>query len=228
MCEQDAPACAYLKAVPNCHLRFVNEPEKELGGGKGRCKKRSKWFSCSYCRTKNVPGDMHAGHVFDSDITDIKPVVEWDMQKPQPVAALRNRYEIGQVSLAGLFSTTVKDAGFSQWKHVQGEVNAIHKLDRHYYGLFGFLACKEESIASSSSHPRSSLSIHRALRWFKSNNHLYSSFFANYETLFRYAKPSFVNPKLLERQDIPMDQLLEDEVIGMAFPVDGRYLISFH
>ena len=24
-----------------------------------------------------------------------------------------------------------------QWKHVQGEVNAIHKLDRHYYGMEG-------------------------------------------------------------------------------------------
>jgi len=88
--------------------------------------------------------------MYSVDPTNLKPVVEWDMQKPEPVAALRNTYETGQVSLAGLFSTAVRDAGFAQWKHVQGEVNAIHKLDRHYYGIFGFLACKEEGIAISS------------------------------------------------------------------------------
>ncbi len=40
-------------------------------------------------------------------------------------------------------------------------------------------------------------------------------------------KASFVNPELLERQDIPLDQLLEDEAIGMAFPVDARYFDQF-
>ncbi len=140
-----------------------------------------------------------------------------------PHKSLRNRPSFP----SGLFSTSVKDAGFSQWKHVQGEVSAIHKLDRHYYGLFGFLACKEESIASSISTPRSSLSIHRALKWFKQHNHLYESFFANYETLFRYAKPSFINPELLKCQEIPLEDLLEDEAIGMAFPVDSRYFDQF-
>ena len=50
------------------------------------------------------------------------------MQKPEPVAAVRNTYVTEQVwvSLAGRFSTAVRDAGFAQWKHVQGEVNAIH------------------------------------------------------------------------------------------------------
>ena len=149
------------------------------------------------------------------------------MCKPEPVAALRNTYETGQVSLTGLFSTTVRDAGFAQWKHVQGEVNAMHKLDRHYYGLFGFLACKEKSIEASSSNPGSSLRIHRALKWFKDHNSLYQTFFANYETLFRSVKPGFVNPELLECQDIPLQDLLQDEVVGMAFPVDSRYYDQF-
>ncbi len=106
-------------------------------------------------------------------------------------------------------------------------MSAIHKLDWHYYGLFGFLACKEESIASNSSNRRSLLSIHRAPKWFKLHNHLYESFFANYETLFRYAKPSFINPELLKRQEIPLEDLLEDEAIGMAFPVDSCYFDQF-
>ena len=64
---------------------------------------------------------------------------------PNSVANLANRYERGQVSLCGLFSTTVKDAEMSRFSHVQGEVNSLGKLD-HYYGMFGFLASKDEGI----------------------------------------------------------------------------------
>ena len=103
----------------------------------------------------------------------------------------------------------------------------MHKLDRHYYGIFGFLACQEESIAAYSSNPESSLRIHRALKWLRNHNQLYESFFSKYETLFRYAKPAFVNPELLDAQDIPLDDLLQDEAIGMAFPVDSRYFDQF-
>ena len=119
-----------------------------------------------YCHTRQIPLEFHVGDVFSSDPTDLKPVIEWDMQKPEPVAALMQKhiYETGQVSLAGLFSTAVRDAGFARWKHVQGEVNAIHKLDQHYYGLF---ACKEEGIVSSSDNPQALLRIHRALKWLK-------------------------------------------------------------
>ena len=53
------------------------------------------------------------------------------MGQPQAIAALQDTYETVQELLAGLFSTTVKDAGFAQWKHVQGEVNATYKLDWH-------------------------------------------------------------------------------------------------
>ena len=218
--EDDAPASAYLRAVPDCNLTFVKP-------GREDAFESDRWYCCSYCHTHQIPLEFQVGDVFSSDPTDLKTVVEWDMQKPEPVAALRNTYETGQVSLAGLFSTAVRDAGFAQWKHVQGEVNAIHKLDRHYYGLFGFLACREEGIVASSDNPQASLRIHRALKWLKSQNRLYDSFFANYETLFRYAKPGFINPELLEHQDIPLEDLLEQEALGMAFPVDSRYFDQF-
>ena len=100
-----------------------------------------------------------------SDDDDLLPVQEWQMKRPSVLAALNNQYERGQVGLCGLFSTTVKDAGVSQWHHIQGEINAIHKLDRYYYGMFGFLASKDNSINAYSPNPKSSLCIHQALQW---------------------------------------------------------------
>ena len=69
-------------------------------------------------------------------------------------------------------------------------------------GCFFFFACKETSFAEHGANPESSLSIHSALGWLRTNNHLYSSFFSQYETLFRYVKPKFVNPQLLEKQSV--------------------------
>ena len=59
------------------------------------------------------------------------------------------------------------------------------------------------------------------------NNPLHSSFFSHFETLFRYIKPAYVNPSLLDDQAITIDKLLEDEAIGMAFPVDATYFDNF-
>ena len=59
------------------------------------------------------------------------------------------------------------------------------------------------------------------------NNHLYSTFFAQYETLFRYCKPSFINPGLLDDLNIPLEKVLEDEAAGMAFPLDAKYFDDF-
>jgi hypothetical protein len=143
------------------------------------------------------------------------------MAMPDPIKALCNKYETGMVSLCGLFSNTVKKASMSQYQHLQGEVNAIKKLDRHYYGLFGFMATKDSDIFSNSPDPHSSLRIKRALRWFRANNHLYSS---HYETLL---KPGFINPALLEEQSIPLERLLESEATGMAFPMDAKYFDNF-
>ena len=96
----------------------------------------------------------------------------------------------------------------------------VRKLDKHFYGLFGFLACKNESIYEHSPNPQSSLRIHCAIDWLHSP--LQEIFFSEYGT-FRYIKPGFINPNLLEDQKIPLKDILDGEAIGMAFPVDSIY-----
>ena len=186
---------------------------------------KGKWYACSYCHSKKVPSEEQIGDIFRDG--ELKPVTEWDMHQPKPLAVLRNRFETTQTALCGLFSTTVKHAGYSQWRHVQGEVNAVQKQERHFYGLFAFLACKEQDLRQQSKQPEASLRIHNALRCLRSHNHLYTDFFSNYETLFRYARPQFINRALLEAENMPLDRLLEDEAVGMAFPVDSRYFDNF-
>ena len=60
----------------------------------------------------------------------------------------------------------MKKASVSQYHHVIGEVNSIHKLDRHFHGMFGFLAMKEDDI---NDNPDSASRIKNALRWFRSS-----------------------------------------------------------
>ena len=127
------------------------------------------------------------------------------MTKPDPISALTSSYERHQISLCRLFSKTVKDAGISQYKHIQGEVNSVRNLDKYFYGLFGFLACKSESIYEHSPDPQSSLRIHHAVNWLHSITCTKDFFLSmKYETLFRYVKPGFINPTLLEDQKIPL------------------------
>ena len=215
MTAAEAPASAYLRAVPNCTLSFQYT---ERGSST-----KERWYCCGHCRNDTVPTEQHVGVIFGDSVSDVKPVLLWDMTMPEPIKALCNKYETGMVSLCGLFSDTVKKASMSQYQHLQGEVNAIKKLDRHYYGLFGFMAVKDSDIFTNSPDPHSSLRIKNAIRWFRANNQLYSSFFAHYETLFRYVKPGFINPALLEEQNIPLERLLESEAAGMAFPLDAKY-----
>ena len=47
----------------------------------------------------------------------------------------------------------MKDAGISRFSHVQGEAHSLGKLDRHYYGIFGSLAGKDEGIWIESPNP---------------------------------------------------------------------------
>ena len=61
-------------------------------------------------------------------MSDMKPVLLWDMTMPEPINALCNKYETGMVSLCGLFSDTVKKASMSHHQHLQGEVNASRNL----------------------------------------------------------------------------------------------------
>ena len=216
---KDAPANAFLKSVHNnCYLTFEHDGMKY------------KWYSCLYCKANKMAPDLYVGDVLDSsESMTMKPVKLWDMSKPKPIAELRNRYETGHVSLCGLFSTTVKKASISQYQHTIGEVNSITKLDRHFHGMFGFLAVKEDDINVYGDNPDSAFRIKRALSWYRCHNHLHSSFYSNYETLFRYVKPQFgcINPEVLAKANLSLEKILEDEVAGMAFPVDARFFDNY-
>ena len=45
--------------------------------------------------------------------------------------------------------------------------------------------------------------------------------------MFRFSKPAFNNPVLLENQNIPLDRLLEEEAVGMTFPINATYFDQF-
>ena len=94
--------------------------------------------------------------------------------------------------------------------------------------MFGFLAVKDD-INVYADNPDSASRIKQALTWYRSHNHLYSSFYSNYETLFRYVKPQFgcINPELLAKSNLSLEQILEDEVAGMVFPVDARFFDNY-
>ena len=156
MSESDAPASAYLRAVSSCTAGFVYT---ERGTST-----KERWYSCAYCKSNSIPLNQHVGCVLDPGL-NVKPVDEWDMRFPTEIQSLANQYERGQISVCGLFSNTVREASMTQYHHLQGEVNAITKLDKHYHGLFGFLAVKDSDIWEKSPSPASSLRIKRAVRW---------------------------------------------------------------
>ena len=120
--EDEVPASAYLRAVPNCTAGFVYT---ERGTST-----KEWWYCCPFCKSNNIPSDQQVGNVFDTS-SNVKSVHEWNMDFPVEVQSLANQYEHGQISLCGLFSSTERDASMTQYCHVQGEVNAITKLDRY-------------------------------------------------------------------------------------------------
>ena len=65
--------------------------------------------------------------------------------------------------------------------------------------------------------------------WYRSHNHLYSSFYSNYETLFCYIKPQFgcINPDIIAKVKLSLEQILEDEVAGMAFLIDAWFFENY-
>ena len=159
----NALASAFLKSVPSSKLTFEGVDREGL----------PKWYACSRCKLSNeLPATYYVGEVLESN-EHLKPVPLWNSNKPSCIDTLANN-----ISLCTMFSTTVRDAGFSEWRHVQGEVNTTHKLDRHYYGIFGFLTVKDEDIDVFSDNPESANRIKTSLKWLKLNSHLYKSFYA--------------------------------------------------
>ena len=215
--QAQAPASTYLQALPYDNgLTFIHGSDK--------------WYSCPTCkRGKAIPTDQHVGDVLLPPPSSAPKRSDlWNMQLPDALDHLANDYEKRQVSLCGLFSTTVREVTPTQSRHVLGQVFTGHRLDRHYYGLFGFLAAREEDVKAHSKKPKSDIRILQALKWLKQNNHLYSGFYANFETLYRYQPQSaLLNPSLLEQQQITLDNLLQQEAIGMIFPSSSEYFDRF-
>ena len=163
MTKDNAPASAYLRTVSDCSAGFVYT---ERGNST-----KEHLYCCPYCKSNQIPSDQHVGHILDASL-NAKSVDQWDMSFQVEVKSLANQYERDQMSLCGLFSSTVREASMTQYRHLQGEVNAITKLDRHYHGLFGFLAIKDGDIWEKSPSPVQSICIKRAIRWMHANNHL--------------------------------------------------------
>ena len=185
-----------------------------------------KLYSCGNCKAFESPDELpivfHVGKVTDDNSS--LPVTEWEMVYPSCLTALANQYERSQIALCALFSTTVKDAKQHQWKHVQGEVNSLHKLDKHYYGMFGFLMLNDKVKEHLTKYPEATERIRQALQWLKRNNDLYKTFLSRFETIYRYFRPDIVNPEVLKLDE---DKILEDEAVGMAFPVDSNYFEQY-
>ena len=186
-----------------------------------------KYYACGNCKSFESPDELsvvfHVGMVTD-DSSATLPVTEWEMVYPSCLTALANQYELSQIALCALFSTTVKDAKQHQWKHVQGEVNSLHKLDKHYYGMFGFLMLNDKVKEHLTKYPEAAERIRQALQWLKRNNDLYKTFLSRFETIYRYFRPDIVNPEVLKLDE---DKILEDEAVGMAFPVDSNYFDQY-
>ena len=196
MQEIDAPA----NAVDNCFLTFEHNSTKR------------KWYSCAYCKTNQMEAELYVGDVLDtSETMSMKPVKTMGYEKTTTHCSTDMKLVMFH------FVDYFPQASVSQY-----QVNSVTKLDRHFHGMFGFLAVKEDDINVYADNPDSASRIKKALSWYRSHNHLYASFYSNYETLFRYVKPQFgcINPELLAEA---MEQILEDEVAGMAFSVDARF-----
>ena len=115
------PASAYLRAVPSCAIGFVYAERGTLT--------KEQRYPCAYCRS-----NKHVGCVLDPSL-NVKPVNEWDMnfsmeiQSSKPIRVWTN--------VCGLLSITVREASVTQYCHLQGEVNAITKLYKHYMAWHG-------------------------------------------------------------------------------------------
>ena len=91
--------------------------------------------------------------------------------------------------LAGIISKIVKPRSdrFKVWEHFQGDVITRSKYDSHYYGMIGFMVKRDESVSETNLIANEvQLRIKCALVWLRNNNPLFQSFYANYDTLYRF------------------------------------------
>ena len=209
--DENIPAVAYQHAMITSGKGYLTYRHKS-----------GKLYSCSVCSSLKLPTEYNLK--FHVGITEKSNTSEWNMVYPSELTSLKSEVERCQVALCGIFSTTVKDAKKHQWRHIQGEVNALHKLDKHYYGMFGFLMINEQITEKLTEYSGACERIRVALNWFKKNNHLYKDFLARFETMYRYIRQDVVNPEILKGNQ---DKILESEALGMAFPLDSGYFDQY-
>ena len=154
--------------------------------------KSGKLYLCSACNSYKSPAELslkfHVGKTLSLTVS------EWDMVYSTQITSLKSEGEKCQVASCGIFSTTIKDAKKHQWQHIQGEMNALHKLDKHYYGMFGFLLINKEITEKLTKYSGACERITVALNWFKKHNNLYK-FLACFD---RYLWHDIVNPDILK------------------------------
>ena len=209
--NKSVPAIAYQNAMKITNRGFLDFRHKS-----------GKLYVCSVCSSYKNPTELSLK--FHVGKTPTLTVTEWDMVYPAEITSLKSKGEKCQVALCGIFSTTIKDAKKHQWRHILGEVNALHKLDKHYYGMFGFLMINNEITEKLTKYSGACERIRVALNWFKKHNNLYKQFLARFETMYRYLRHDIVNPDILNGNQ---DKILENEAIGMAFPVDSEYFDQY-
>ena len=107
MTEAQAPASAYLHVLP-------------YDNGLTIAHNSGKWYSCPTCtKMKSIPTDQHVGDVhLPPPSTVPKGSDLWKMELPGALGNLANEYEKRQVSLSGLFSTTLRKVTPTQSRHV--------------------------------------------------------------------------------------------------------------
>ena len=127
------------------------------------------WISCTKC--KNGPVDLY---------TTCDPNTG-ELYVPQALADLASPYEKRQIALAGLISKIVKPRSdkFKIWEHIRG------KLDYHYFGMYGFMVANDQK-PDGETPSKVQLRIQRALFWLRTHNPLYTTFYSNYDTLYRF------------------------------------------
>ena len=119
--EKDVPVVGYQKV--KCHNKDNNLQYRHKSG---------RIYACSVCKSFRTPSELNIEfHVGKVKAKDKKlPVEKWDMSSPSKILSLKNHVECNQVALCGLISTVVKDVKMHQWRHMQGEINSLHKLDQ--------------------------------------------------------------------------------------------------
>ena len=176
-----------------------------------QCSDQGMYVSCRLC-TQNQKQLYFCGNQ-STGLQDI----------PKEIAVL-NAYECLQLSLVGIFSTTLKKADPTRriWQHICGQVNLLRKTDRHYFGMYGFLVSDHPVYKDMT--PDSYEKIKKALVLLRKINPLYHDLFCKFETLYRFQNGSVLpdGSNCTTNKDTLLQHELGNEDVGIALPFDDK------